>query len=685
MALLSVLVVIMVLTLLGGLVLYLSGQEMHLSTVRYRAAQSLNIAEGGAFAARAALMALMNADPTDATTGDPSLDGTTMRSWFADGIPANQQPFRFLDFLITDGQPFNPPVNAAPADGWVAFRVNWGLGPRRKMEFLGKGPMPVPPDPMNLGATVANSLGEGGYRAVVILLRRAEPHPSCVGGNPCYVHQTGPDQYQIHLEYRVFSDGQVDPQFRRRVTLRGSFNVVVGNMSFAQWALFTHVHLTPAGGNIWFTSRTAFDGPVHTNGEFRFAFFPRFGTPDAQTPCDPARISGTRLTSTSEWAWFNHRGSPRRLQANENVERGGRRDAPVLPDCTPLNLDDDSDNPAAQFVRGVPPIVVPRDSFNQKGISIGRDPRDTLPVTNRQIRQAIPELRDPDNIDRVPDDGIYIPRPSADGGPLGGGIYVQGGLRSLTLSTAGPPAGDLARYDFVHSNGQTVTVTVDRANNQTTVTNSAWPLATRTRVFSGVPRGFQQGHGHLNSTIVYVEGDIGALGQGLSGTLEEKEQATIVASGRIDIAGHVRYEVPPNVDDANHNPMNVLGLYSERRDIRILATAPPDLVLHAVMMAGQPGVDDGYNSAVFVENFNTILCRGAVHLIGGMIQERYGAFGTFNPATGGCNSGYGRNFRYDRRMARGTSPPYFPTTTVPEIQAQGLAGVRPQWREGSPP
>lgn len=35
MALLSVLVVILVLSLLGGLVLYLSGQESQLSTVRY--------------------------------------------------------------------------------------------------------------------------------------------------------------------------------------------------------------------------------------------------------------------------------------------------------------------------------------------------------------------------------------------------------------------------------------------------------------------------------------------------------------------------------------------------------------------------------------------------------------------------------------------------------------------------
>jgi hypothetical protein len=554
--------------------------------------------------------------------------------------------------------------------------------------------MPVPPDPMNLGATVANPLGEGSYRAVVMLLKRAAPHPSCAGGNPCYVHRTGlgQEQYQIHLEYRVFSDGQVDPQFRRRVTLRGSFNVVVGRTNFARWALFTHRHMTPTVGaadrTVWFVGRTSFDGPVHTNDEFRFAFFPRFGTPDARTPCDPGRIRGTPLTSTSQYAWFSNRGSALRLQANENVVGGERRDAPVLPDCTPANLADDNDNPAAQFTRGfdadpntpgIQPIVLPSNSFNQKGISIGRDPTDITPVTNLQIRQAIPEI--PDNHDPVPA-GIYIPRPSADGGPLGGGIFVQGNLTSLTLSKYGP-TGDLARYRFVHSNGQTVTVIVDRVNNWTAVTNSAWPTP-QTRAFFGVPKGYQ-GPGHRNSTIVYVAGNIGGGGQGLSGTLEKKEQTTIVASGRIDIVGHVRYERPPNVQDPTDNPLNVLGLFSKSNSIRIRSTAPLDLVLHAVMMAGRPGIIDGHNSAVFVEGHNTISPRGNVHLIGGMIQEYFGAFGTFDVATGAPRTGYGRNFWYDRRMGRGLSPPYFPTTGIPQIHAQELATVRPYWHEGSPP
>ena len=67
-AMVAVLTVIFVLTVLSALVLYLSGKEIGLSAVRLLGAQSLNIAEGGAFSGRAALMALMCADPVGATS-----------------------------------------------------------------------------------------------------------------------------------------------------------------------------------------------------------------------------------------------------------------------------------------------------------------------------------------------------------------------------------------------------------------------------------------------------------------------------------------------------------------------------------------------------------------------------------------------------------------------------------------
>ena len=51
--------------------------------------------------------------------------------------------------------------------------------------------------------------------------------------------------------------------------------------------------------------------------------------------------------------------------------------------------------------------------------------------------------------------------------------------------------------------------------------------------------------------------------------------------------------------------------------------------------------------------------RGQVHLRGGVVQDRYGAFGTFGG--GGSMTGYGRDFQYDRR---GRVPPFFPALST---------------------
>ncbi len=83
------------------------------------------------------------------------------------------------------------------------------------------------------------------------------------------------------------------------------------------------------------------------------------------------------------------------------------------------------------------------------------------------------------------------------------------------------------------------------------------------------------------------------------------------------------------------------------------------------------------NSSVNVTNYNSGSPRGQGHLIGGIIEKYCGPFGSFSSSTGTILTGYGRDFRYDRRMSRGFAPPYFPTTSLLEF-AQGsykLAGA----------
>ncbi len=686
MALVAVLAVILILSLLGALILYLSGKEMGLSALRVIGAQSMYIAEGGAYSGRAALMALMGADPIGQVTVDPSLDSTTLLVWYggATGEVGLQNSLRIIDFLILDGRRFT--LNATPSTDSLVFHVNWGLPePHRKLQAAA-------------GLPPSNPLGEGSHRTTVTLRRRLASPESAPNEPARYIQRMGgaggDHEYEFYYSYEITSDGRVNPQARRRIALRGDFSIYLRRDTFAKYALFSHVHTGPAGEALWFADMSMYDGPVHTNTEFRFAYFPKFGTPDSGIPCREANARTTRLTSAWRTAWFFNRGSPRQIEANENVVSGQRRDAPVLPDCD-TNSSNDHDNAPADFTRGVATIPIPSNPFSQKGVTVGRDPSDTSAVPNRLIREAVPEL--PDNSSAVPS-GIYVPvrDDNANGisdpdEPLSGGILVQGDLTSLVLGmtdsgaspgacsqSAGSPGG-CARYTLVQGT-QTVTVVVDRVTQRTTVTNTAWPSGNQTRTFAGVPKGWQ-GLGNANAAIIYVEGAILSL----HGTLEEKEQTTIVASGRIDITNHIRYEAPPVVTNPEHNPINLLGIYSPNNDVRFVTNpndpSTRDLDIHAVIMAGN--LADGYNSRVFNATWNDNPPRGEIRLIGGLIQEYLGVFGVMNTA-GQLIRGYGSYFRYDRRMNRGFSPPYFPTMTLYQVEARNFAGRRPTWREGSP-
>ena len=225
-----------------------------------------------------------------------------------------------------------------------------------------------------------------------------------------------------------------------------------------------------------------------------------------------------------------------------------------------------------------------------------------------------------------------------------GGIYVQGNLDSLAMSVTGTTA----VYTLIQGS-TTTTVTVDRTNNKTTVSSNGWLIppagngcpvvgvgsGLSTRMFTGVPKGWQ-GPGNANGTIVYVQGSINAL----SGTLQQNEQTTVAASGTITISNNVQYQTPPNPSDPTSNPANVLGLYSSGGDIVIGASAPNNLVIRAVLMAGSAG--SSYRSSVTVANDHQGSSRGTVTLLGGLIEKYYGAFGTANAQTGVQMTGYGR-------------------------------------------
>src|SRR5437879_1875306 len=180
----AVLGMVLVLVLLAALVLFVAGKETSISSARMNGAQGLYIAEGGAVAGRAALMAYIGVYPVGVTSVDSSLTSATATNWYASGVGTSQNPFGLFDYLVIDGQKFSLGANAStPSE---TFQVNWGLASvHLKLQTAG---------------TPTNALGAGSYTASVVLTPNRTPDASCPGG-PGAIHQPRPDHYDIYDSY----------------------------------------------------------------------------------------------------------------------------------------------------------------------------------------------------------------------------------------------------------------------------------------------------------------------------------------------------------------------------------------------------------------------------------------------------------------------------------------------------
>lgn len=138
----------------------------------------------------------------------------------------------------------------------------------------------------------------------------------------------------------------------------------------------------------------------------------------------------------------------------------------------------------------------------------------------------------------------------------------------------------------------------------------------------------------------------------VSGTMHG--QATLGASNNVVIASSVVYATDPRVDSSS---TDVLGLVAEQ-NVVVSSSAPTNVSIHASVM--------GINSSFGVENYWVGPAKGTLSVLGGIIQTRRGAVGTFNGSTGAKVSGYTKDYQYDTRLSS-LSPPFYPTTT--EYQA----------------
>lgn len=452
-------------------------------------------------------------------------------------------------------------------------------------------------------------------------------------------------------------------QYRRNVVLQGEYRFQVGRVTFAQYALFTNVHRTGGGSGgsaVWFTENTLFDGPVHTNEYFRFYANPWFGHQVTSAGC-PTNRRGTRTnpstgnleeycTAPDYGAYFHNNPNTLRRNLGPNPSFGSN---PVNRPELAGGVDWQSEY-----------IPLPSNSYEQEVEALGAG-------IHFGVNQNLSRLRmwagDADGNPPALVNGVWTPRTTHQ--------YFEGFRCTNTSSGFCTSETPVARYrasengvlEVLNSSGTWV-----QAYNQ-----AGLPITD----FNGV---------------VFVDGQIERFGgpdrtsssdpNTATPAFAHFSQITLATEGRVRITSDIKYEDPPcssaprrlqngTVQAAEcNNPqaLNVFGLYTQSADVLIgnnngtsSATrrsynAPENIHIHGVLMSS--------TGRVAVEDYDQGSPRGTVNLIGGIIENYYGAFGTFNTRNGSMQTGYSRTFTYDQRMYSSVSPPYFPTIGLDRVK-----------------
>ena len=422
------------------------------------------------------------------------------------------------------------------------------------------------------------------------------------------------------------------------------------------------------------------DGPTHTNGNFAFYQDPWFGGRVTSVGCTSFNSKKTTCTSTPKpGAFFYNNASrlrtPREMDPNRNSPRFGTN-APRL---------DDGVDWEAQFV------ALPDNAYDQESVAMGVAGTEerldvglhfsddlhslTLWAANSHgqspTRNANDQWRPRATHQFIQAcDWSVVGTEWYDDGPWWRSDWKQRDVYGEVCETW--------RYN---ADGH-----LDKLHHDSDFSDrSTWVWQRDDRPFNGV---------------IYTKGNVNRLRgpertnstDGLSSppALASFAEITVVAENDIRLTRDLKYEEPPceNIPVRNSNRTvrpatctnlkhaNVLGVYSSGGDIIVgndhrsntgsgpdweTLNAPPNMRVHAVLMSAQEQVRvEGHKERGSYRDD-----QGQFYLMGGMIQENRGVFGTF----GSGRRGYDRVYTYDPRMRDGVAPPYFPTTGLDTVTA----------------
>ena len=253
------------------------------------------------------------------------------------------------------------------------------------------------------------TIGRLGYQYLITLTEQFDPV------------QVSTDVWDFPYNYIIQASNTTGDNISD-VTIYGNFTVRLQQDNFAKYALFTNSQKTPSGSKVWFTDKTNFAGPVHTNGRFNFAF-------------NPSGIFEEAVVQQEALTRFYNHGWTVLLDDDHN----GNNDVPIFNDT---------------FTRNASAI----------NLSSGTQEQDMVD----QATGGQPFISS----------GIYLPNSN---NTLTGGIYIKGDS-DITMSV---DANDLPVYTITQG-GTVKTITVDQTNQQTIVDDGSGITQTYSGVPDGV-------------------------------------------------------------------------------------------------------------------------------------------------------------------------------------------------------
>ncbi|MFN8576970.1 MAG: hypothetical protein U0354_08935 [Candidatus Sericytochromatia bacterium] len=442
-----------------------------------------------------------------------------------------------------------------------------------------------------------------------------------------------------YYSYSVTSYAYIGNSFstsnlKKKLTTSGSFNLVASARNLAEFAL-----LANNTDNAWFWWGDTVTGPIHTNGKFKF-----MGDPTQNGKSTSFLSKASQSANNVDW-YYSGGGT-------SNSGTLSTTEALLYPTKTVSGVDKVKPTFAQGLLVNAPTINLPQNSKNYERIAIGRPETEisnttAMTVVEKGIELGVTPSGSPLDIPK----NIYVANTGGAAPAIKGGIYINGDVEDITMSVES----NKQVYDIKQTAGgsKRQKITIDKATNSTIVQtlNYTTGAVTSTQTYSGVPRG-----------SLHVEGKINNLG-GLSRptstpndpstapvAVQSENKLTISAKGDIFVSRDIKYQ-----DDPRTNPdaENMLGFISGEGQVIIKDPAPKDINIHGIVLAGKTGT-----GSFAVQNYNTRVNGGAIHLLGGTI------FDSLSPTQNTSGNGFDTDYVYDVRTSNGKAPPYFPSGPV---------------------